>query len=246
MTRENKILSGGIVATLLICVVAIFLATSIQSLRKKIEQVQTRMDRAEANLSDQQAELISLKQAAMVPAITQQPDADKTQGIAQIAKSELSSYIPDSCPPGGTYPTTKVKGIYTLVEMGCADSNWSYGATLVRHAASNKDLVAFVMSSSDLRWKVAGGEEHVLTAVGDKSWDSFTDFGGDQPVTIFDLTLDGKRLNLLKPYVVGDGGLGAFQGVKFFPNQNYTGGKLTVNGLNFVVDFNTVTVATSK
>lgn len=232
---------------MLILGVTVVFGTSIQILQKKVDQIQTRVTGTEAGLLAQQTELLSLKQTVAIPAAIQQPDTKKAEGMLRITKSELSSYIPESCPPAGTYPETRVDRRYTLIKMGCGDSNWLYNATLVRRTDTEKDVVAFNISTSHLTWKTSGGSEHVLTAIGDKAWDSFEGFGGYQPVTVQDLTLDRKPLHILKKtFVYSDGGLGAFQGAKFAPNQDYTGGQLTVNGLNFIVDFSKATVVVSK
>jgi hypothetical protein len=164
-----------------------------------------------------------------------------------VRESELSSYIPKDCPPAGSYPSTRRKGNLVIISLACGDSGWGYESVLVRDRLTGKDIVAFVHSTGQLQWKVAGGKEHVLTAVGDKSFGGCNDFGGNDPITVQDLAIDEKRLNVVEQsFSYKDRCLGAFQDTSFEANEQHTGGWLSMHGQEYFVDFNRATVTAAK
>lgn len=244
MKKENKVLIGGSVAIIsLLVVLGVLSSAWINTLGQRIDQLQTRMSVTESKLEIQQQELLSLKQ----PSVNSDAARPNQRNSEIIGRSELYSYMPEYCPPSDEYAKTRVEGGYSVIELDCADSNWAYRATLVRDKVTGKDIVAFRMSTEALIWKTLDGAEHAVSAIGDKPWDSFTEFGGSNPITIEDLTLDGKPLHILdKTFVYADGGLGAFQDAKFVPDKDFTGGQLTVNGKKYLVDFSRVTIEVAK
>ncbi|GEM_PF-2195612 len=173
-----------------------------------------------------------------------EPKLLEKEEIFSVTKSELSDHIPEACPPSGNTPTQKNVGKYSLIEFSCGDSNWYYQTTLVRDAATNKDQVVYTMGNWGLSWKAVGGEDYKLDAVGNPSFDTLEDFGGDNPITVIDLKLNEKPLKIINEKIVySDGGIGSLQEAKFAPNATYTGGMLTLkNGAQFTVDFKAGTV----
>ena len=154
-------------------------------------------------------------------------------------RTGLEAFVPDACPPSGEYPETRVVAPYELTELSCGDSGSYYSSTLVRNASDHSDVVAFITSNRDLQWELPDGTMHELTAVGDPPFESFTEFGGDQPATVMDLALDGVPLKLgMTPLKYADGGLGGLQGMTFSANVDYTGGTLaSSDGQQFIIDF---------
>lgn len=214
--------------------------TTLWTLYEKADRIQGDLYRLIYTLDDQKTALSALREDIQKGP----PKRTTTDAIepVRITLSELSSYIPESCPPGGTYPEVIEEKAYTRIEMGCADSGWWYKANLIRDK-NGKDLVAYVLSSRSFIWKTSRSSEHTISVVGDKPWDSFQDFGGDHPITVHDLTLDEKPLGILKTtFTYADGGLGALQDATFESNTDYTGGILTIHGMKFNIDFTKATV----
>ncbi len=171
---------------------------------------------------------------------------DRSDEIPKVTPSPLSSYIPESCPPAMTYPVKQIESDYEIIMMACADANARNSARLVRDRKTQEDIVAYYFSSHNgLTWKMLDGEEHVLTVLGDKEWDSFEGYGGEQPVEVLDMLLDGEPLNILSETVtLRDGGLGGFQEAELRQySNNHRTYLLEAFGEKFIIDFDNATVS---
>lgn len=164
-----------------------------------------------------------------------------------VQDAVLVSQLPLSCPPSGEI----VKGRFSdftgygkrpLIELYLDCNDIGISSVHLFFSESTDPLekqekwLYYSLNNGGLKWQFKDKEVQVLAAKSDVPWEKFTDFGGENPVKVLDLTLNGKELKVLDtPVVYKDGGLGGFQNVKFELTSvsegilTFDGGKFSIN-----------------
>jgi len=165
--------------------------------------------------------------------------------------------IPLYCPPSGETVKSQLSnlniGKKSPIELylNCGDgAGFSSTHLFFTEPASPTEMrekvLYYSLNNQQLEWQFGNNIIQVLSTKPNVPWESFDGFGGDNPVQVLDLTLNGKELKLLGiPIKYDDGGLGGFQGAKF-ELSSISKGTLTLADRKFSVDLENTTIQEIK
>lgn len=200
-----------------------------------------------SNFNEQKDVQLALSKFSTAELTEVNKDTDVTSEVSD------SSPIPDDfmffCPPSGDTVQSAVRDfdqeLYVELYLGCTDSNVSLSNRLFLKRVDGRfeRALEYSFSNHALTWQFEDMNEQKLVPIANIPWEEIDGFGGDgNSVEVYDITLNGKKLGLLKqPISYRDGGLGGFQEASF-ELIDVTKGLLTWNGIVYEVSFESGTV----
>lgn len=192
------------------------------------------------------------KQAETVQETAKQEDEKPaTTTTESVEQTTFIEQIPLFCPPSGETVKSRLSNLskQSPIELylNCGDgagfsSTHLFFTELTSSTEEREKVLYYSLNNQQLEWQFGDNNVQTLSTKPGTPWDSFDGFGGDNPVEILDLTLNGKELGILSsPIKYDDGGLGGFQGAEF-ELSSFSQGTLTLGDRIFTIDLENNTI----